>query len=296
MNILIILGLIVSFGGVVFGFMVDGGVLSSLVKISSMSIVFGGSIGFGLVSYPMSFLREIPAALKLMLFGGKRNYAKTIDQLVEIGKSARAEGMLVLESKAQDVKDPLIKKGLLLISDGVEPEYLKRVLDHTIEATTSSYERAAKVFEGIGGASPAMGVLGTVMGMVSILREMGTDMDALGAKIATAFIATMYGVGSANLLWLPLGNNIKLCAAREQEYYEMVVEGLMSILEGENPSKMKENLLAMAGNAKDKSKGAGKGDSKDGKSAKDGKSKEVKPAKDGKSKEAKSAKSKAAKT
>ena len=247
MNILFFVGLIVGFGGVLFAFVEDGGMLASLIKISSLCIVFGGTIGFTLLSYPLSYLKEIQSAVKLVLFGKKRNYGETIDMLVDIAKSARADGILTLESKANDIKDPMIKKGILLIADGVQPEYLKRVLDHEIESMTESYERAAKVFAGAGGAAPAMGVLGTVMGMVNILKEMGADMSSLGAKIATAFIATMYGVGSANLMWLPIGNSIKMSAAREQEYYEMVAEGLLSILEGEHPTKVQENLLAMAG-------------------------------------------------
>lgn len=263
MNILFILGIIVGFGGVIFAYIEDGGILSSLVKISSMAIVFGGTFGFVMLSYPMSYIKEIPAALKLVLFGKKRKYADTINMLVDIAKSARADGILTLETKAQGIEDPFIKKGILLIADGVQPDYLKRVLEHEIDSMSEEYERATKVFEGAGGAAPAMGVLGTVMGMVNILKEMGTDMDALGAKIATAFIATMYGVGSANLLWLPVANSIRMSSAREVEYYTMVTEGLMCILEGEHPTKIKEDLVAMAG--KDYGKNSDAAPAKEGK-------------------------------
>jgi chemotaxis protein MotA len=105
--------------------------------------------------------------------------------------------------------------------------------------------------EGAGGVAPAMGVLGTVMGMVSILRDMGGDTEELGRKISTAFIATMYGVGSANLLWLPLGGHIKNCAHEDAEYMGLIVTGLLSILEGEYPARMKDNLLAVIGGLQD---------------------------------------------
>lgn len=247
MNIFLILGIIIGFGGVLFGYMEDGGVLSSLLKPSSASIVFGGSIGFMLIAFPFSYIKRVPAAFKLIFFRKKRNYNDAIDMLYSLATAARKDGLLAMESEAAKVDDPFIKKGLGYIADGVDPEFLKTVLEHAIEAQTEEYEQAAKVFEGVGGVAPAMGVLGTVMGMVSILREMGSDMEELGAKIATAFIATMYGVGSANLLWLPLGGQIKLVAEEEAAYLGLIEEGLLYILKGEYPSRMKDSLLAKAG-------------------------------------------------
>jgi chemotaxis protein MotA len=244
MNIFLILGLVIGFGGVIYGYIGDEGVLSALIRPTAASIVFGGTIGFILLSFPLSYI-------KMIFFRKKKNYAKVIALLYNLANVARRDGILAMEAEAEKVSDPFIKKGLLYVADGVEPEFLKEVLQNEIEAKTSEYERAAKVMEGAGGVAPAMGVLGTVMGMVSILRDMGTDTEALAEKIATAFIATMYGVSSANLLWLPLGGHIKNCAQEDAEYMELIVTGLLSILEGEYPARMKDNLLAVIGGLQD---------------------------------------------
>lgn len=257
MNIFLIIGLIIGFGGVIFGYVEDDGVLTALLKPSAASIVFGGTLGFVMLSFPMSFLKQVPKALKMIFFRKKKNYAEVIDLLYNLANVARRDGILAMEAQAERVADPFIKKGLLYVADGVEPEFLKEVLENEIESTSKEYEHAAKVMEGAGGVAPSMGVLGTVMGMVSILREMGADMEALGGKIATAFIATMYGVGSANLLWIPLGNHIRNCAEEDAEYMDLIVTGLLSILEGEYPARMKDNLMAVIGGLDDKSKGKG---------------------------------------
>lgn len=251
MNIFLIIGLLVGFGGVIYGYIGDEGVLSALVKPTSASIVFGGTIGFMLISFPLTYIKQIPSALKAIFFRKKKNYGQVIDLLYNLANVARRDGILAMEAEAEKINDPFIKKGLLYVADGVEPEFLKEVLENEIEAKVGEMERAAKVFEGAGGVSPAMGVLGTVMGMVSILRDMGSDMNKLGQKIATAFIATMYGVATANLVWLPLGGHIKHCAQEDAEYMNLIVTGLLSILEGEYPARMKDNLLAVVGGIKD---------------------------------------------
>ncbi|MEL4106304.1 MotA/TolQ/ExbB proton channel family protein [Oscillospiraceae bacterium WX1] len=247
MNIFLLLGLLIGFGGVIYGYIGDEGVLSALLKPTAASIVFGGTIGFVLLSFPLTYLKQLPKALKMILFRKKKNYAQVIDLLYGLANVARRDGILAMEAEAEKVNDPFIKKGLLYVADGVEPDFLKEVLENEIEAKTREFEQAAKVMEGAGGVSPAMGVLGTVMGMVSILREMGADMEALGHKIATAFIATMYGVGAANLLWLPIGAHINNCADEDAAYMGLIVTGLLSILEGEYPARMRDNLIASIG-------------------------------------------------
>jgi chemotaxis protein MotA len=254
MNIFLLIGLILGFGGVVYGYVGDEGVLSALLKPTAASIVFGGTFGFLLMSFPLSYLKQIPKALKMIFFRKKKNYGQVIDLLYNLANVARRDGILAMEAEAEKISDPFIKKGLLYVADGVEPEFLKEVLENEIEAKAKEFERAAKCVEGASGVAPAMGVLGTVMGMVSILRDMGSDTAELGAKIATAFIATMYGVGSANLLWLPIGGHIKNCAQEDTEYMELIVTGLLSILEGEYPARMRDNLLAVIGGIDDKGK------------------------------------------
>lgn len=258
LNAIIFVGLLLGFGGVVFGYLEDGGVLASLLKPSSASIVFGGTFGFALIAFPKEYLKQLGKSLKFVFFYPKKDYEALVQAMYQFSDTARKEGLLALESEAEKQTDPFIQKGLMSIVDGVEPEYLKKLLDGEIDAQCRDYERAASVFEGMGGAAPTMGVLGTVMGMVSILRDMGSDMGELGAKIATAFIATMYGVGSANLLWLPLGNHIKLLSEKEREYYELILDGFLLIQSGEYPARVREVMLSRIGEIEAKNKGKGK--------------------------------------
>lgn len=257
MNIFLIIGLVVGFGGVIYGYVGDEGVLSALLRPTAAAIVFGGTFGFLLISFPVSYLKQIPKGLKMIFFRKKKDYAQVIDLLYNLANVARRDGILAMEAEAEKIKDPFIKKGLLYVADGVEPDFLKEVLENEIEASARDMERAAKCLEGAGGVAPACGVLGTVMGMVSILREMGGDTAELGGKIATAFIATMYGVGSANLLWLPLGAHVKNCANEDEEYMNLIVTGLLSILEGEYPARMRDNLMAVVGEIDTKGKRGG---------------------------------------
>ena len=172
-----------------------------------------------------------------------------------------------METEIEKYDNPVLKKGMSFIADGVSPEYLKQTLEAECEAMLSDYEAGASVFEQMGGAAPTLGVLGTVMGMVSILRDM-SDMDSLGGKIATAFIATMYGVGSANLLWLPFAAQIKANAEEEYHYYQIMVAGFLAIQAGDYPTRIKEFLIAKCGSGNVKLDGADTDGAAKGKSPK----------------------------
>ena len=246
MNIIYIIGLVLGFGGILAGYMLDEGVLSALLKVPAFCIVFGGTFGVMLMANPMSRIKLVPGALKLLFFYKPRDYEQLVNQMYDLANIARRDGLLAMEAEAEKIGDPFIQKGLNLLADGVEPEFLQDVLGSEIEAKDHDYEEAAAVFEGMGGTAPTMGVLGTVMGMVSILRDM-SDMDSLGGKIASAFIATMLGVGSANLMWLPIGSHIKAIANQEREYHETIVDAMLLILDGMAPLRIKEKLYARIG-------------------------------------------------
>lgn len=249
MNILAIIGMLLGFAGVIAGYMLDEGVLGALIKLPAVCTVIVGTLAIGLVANPSSRLKKIPAAIKLAFFSKKPDTGKLIDSIIEISVIARKSGLLALEAESQKYDNPVLKKGLNYLADGVPPERLKMNLEAESDAMYEEYEEAAKVFEGLGGTSPTMGVLGTVMGMVSILKELGGDggMDTLGAKIASAFIATMYGVGLANLVYLPIGSHIKAAAEEQSNYYRVMIEGLVSIQAGEYPTRIKEYLMALSG-------------------------------------------------
>lgn len=255
MNILLIIGIIIAFGGILGGYIVDGGLIQNLLKLPPVLIVFGGTFGIALIAFPFNSIKKMPAALKLIMFHKKHDYNNLVDMLCDIANKARKDGLLSLEAEAEKMSNQFIKKGLGYIADGVDPEFLKKVLYNGIESEYKKYEDAAKVFESMGGTAPTMGVLGTVMSMVVVLRTMNSDTTNLGTNISSAFLATMFGIGSANLLWLPIGSQIKVVAQQDSDYMEVVVEGLMAIQAGEPSSRLKDRLYAKIGDIKNKTSG-----------------------------------------
>lgn len=247
MNIMLIIGFILAFCGIFGGFIVEHGQLSSLIAPSPLMIVFGGTIGIALIAYPFRNIKRIPGALKMIIMPKKHNYAEVVDMLCDIANKARKDGLLSLEAEADKMSDNFIKKGLGYIADGVDPEFLKKVLYNEIDSEYQKYAEASKVFEGMGGTAPTMGVMGTVMAMVTTLSKGGGNTNELIKNIATAFLATFFGIGSANLLWLPLGSQIKIVAEQESDYREIIVEGLMAIQSGEPSSRLKDRLYAKIG-------------------------------------------------
>jgi len=241
MDIGSILGLVVGFGGLLIGYVLEHGILSKLILTPPICIVFGGTIGATLISFPLSELKKIPGLLKVVFTQKKYDEVSIINQLADLSEKARKDGLLSLEQDAQDNKNDMIRKGLALVVDGIETAVVKDILEREVELQESIYESGAKIFEAAGGYMPTMGVLGTVMGMVSILRDL-SNPDELGGKISSAFLATLYGVGFANLIFLPWANKLKIKAEREKMINELIIEGLLSIQAGENPRIIKEKL------------------------------------------------------
>jgi len=245
MDLSSIVGLIVGFAGLLTGYLIEGHfdftLLGSLIQPSAASIVFGGTIGCTMVAFPLSELAKVPGLLKIIFTQKQYNEVDIINELAELSEKARKDGLLSLEQDAQTNSNDLIKKGLSLVVDGIEIEVIKDILQRESYLHESVFESGAKIFEAAGGFSPTMGVLGTVMGMVSILKNL-TNPEELGPMISVAFVATLYGVLFANLFWLAFANKIKVKAARETMISDLIIEGLLSIQAGENPRIIKEKL------------------------------------------------------
>lgn len=237
-----IIGFIVGFGAILTGYIWEDGIVSALFQKSALAIVFGGTIGAVLVSFPISEIAKLPGAFKMIFTTKKHDEIGIINELAALSEKARKDGLLALEQDSQQNPNEFIRKGLSLVVDGIDAETVKDILHMEIELRENLNEQTAKILEAAGGFAPTMGVLGTVMGMVSILGTMEEDPGGLGGKIATAFIATLYGVGSANLLWLPFAGRIKAKAEKDRMVREIIVEGLLSIQAGENPRIIKEKL------------------------------------------------------
>lgn len=241
MDIFAIIGSILGVTMILIGYILEHGQLAALVAPSPLVIVIGGTVGCVILAFPLNELKKFPSALKTVYTNKNHDPVKIIIQLSELSEKARKDGLLSLEQDAQSNENDLVRKGLALVVDGIETEVIKDILVRETMLHESIHESGAKIFEAAGGFSPTMGVLGTVMGMIVILGNM-EDPSTLGPKIAVAFIATMLGVGLANLLYLPMASRIKAKAEHDKMINDLVIEGLLSIQAGENPRIIKEKL------------------------------------------------------
>lgn len=241
MDILTIIGLTLSFGAILGGQVLEGGSMHSIMQLTAAIIVVGGTFGAVLVNYPMStFILALKNA-RLALFNGKGDPHKIIKLLAELAAVARKDGLLALETSIKKVDDPFLRKGLQLVVDGTEPKLTREILEIEIGHAEEYNLTSCKVFDSAGGYAPTIGILGAVMGLIHVMENLA-DPTKLGAGIAVAFVATVYGVGTANLLYLPLAGKMKLKIREQVILQEMMVEGLISLSEGENPRRVEEKL------------------------------------------------------
>ena len=241
MDILIPLGIVFSLATILIGQAMEGGHVGSIMQFTAFLIVIGGTIGAVMVNYPMKpFLMSFRLA-KEAIFPGKTDYEAFISLLENFAQVARKEGILALESRVKDVKDPFLGRGLQYVIDGTEPETLKKILEIEMSYQEERELLSAKVFETAGGFAPTVGILGAVLGLIHVMENLA-DPSKLGPGIATAFVATIYGVGSANLLFLPLAGNIKIKIKSKTLIKELTIEGLIGIATGENPRLLREKL------------------------------------------------------
>lgn len=244
MDLTTLIGLMFGILALVIGFMLEGGHVSSLFEVTAIFIVFGGTIGAVIVSYPFSELKRLPALTMAAFRDPSLNSSEMIVQMVDMATIARREGVLALESHLDDMDaDPLMKEGLQLVIDGSDPELIKEMLEIELDFFERQNEMGAKIFETAGGFSPTMGIIGTVMGLVHVLGNL-TDPDTLGPAIAVAFMATLYGVAAANVIYLPIANKLRFRTSQMVTQREMMMEGIMSIQAGENPKMLEKKLLA----------------------------------------------------
>lgn len=241
MDYLSIVGIIIAFGAILGGNALEGGEVSALANGPALVIVFGGTIGAIMLQTPMVvFLHALRSAGSVFRPPGQR-LDPTIKKLVDWSNIARKEGLLGLEDIAEKEPDLFIRKGMQLLVDGSEPEVIRNILEVEIETREHHDLQAARVFESMGGFSPTIGIIGAVLGLIHVMQNLA-DPSKLGSGIAAAFVATIYGVGLANLFLLPFGNKLKTLALSRTHYREMVVEGIVSIAEGENPRNIESKL------------------------------------------------------
>lgn len=246
MDLATIGGIIFAIAVVAVGAALEHVALKSLLGISAFLIVIGGSIGATIISHTMADLKRVPRGLKLAFAPPKLDYFGTIDYIVGLAEKARRIGLLALQSDAETAPSPLIRQGLTMIADGADLDSVQDTLEWMADMEAEETNRAAAVFDSCGGYSPTLGIMGTVMALVTIMGNLN-DPDTLAPAIAVAFLATLYGIGFANLLFLPMGAKIKRATAEQRKLNDMVIAGLLGIAAGENPRMLRDKLMIHAG-------------------------------------------------
>ncbi len=241
MDILSLIGLIVGVGAILLGQYIEGGHIGSLLNGPAILIVAGGTIGAVMLQTPLKIFVRSMRMLVWMFIPPRSDAEQTMLAIVDWSKITRKEGLLGLERLVEDEPDPFARKGLQLLVDGNEPEVIRNSLEVELFARENQDIEAAKVYEGMGGYSPTIGIIGAVMGLIHVMGNLA-DPSQLGGGIAVAFVATIYGVGLANLIFLPTANKLKLLVRQRSMHYEMTIEGLVAIAEGENPTNIQSRL------------------------------------------------------
>ncbi|MHB1530790.1 flagellar motor protein [Acidithiobacillus sp.] len=241
MDILTIAGLLLGLGGILLGQMLEGGKVASILQLTAFIIVIGGTTGAVMVQYTLPIFIKALKMIPWMIFPPKTAPQPIVEKILEWSNTARKNGLLALESLVDSIADPFLQKGLQMLVDGTEPEKIRATLEVELLAREELDRQAAKVFESAGGYAPTIGILGAVLGLIHVMENLA-DPAKLGAGIATAFVATIYGVGSANLLFLPISNKLKGVVHEQSYLREMIIEGLVAIAEGENPKIIESRL------------------------------------------------------
>lgn len=266
-------GIAVAFGSLLVMAFLEGANPMSLIIPAPMILVLGGTIGVGIASTTLpGAILAIKALPKAFLFKGVKLGAD-IDRLVELAEVARKQGLLALEAQAADVADPYLKKALQNVADGMDADELRIMMEDEAAAMEKTARSAAKFYNSLGGFSPTVGIIGTVVSLTHVLENL-SNPAGLGHSIAGAFVATLWGVMSANFIWLPIGGRLGKVADLEAERYTVLVEGVMAVQAGSQPRVLGEKLRAMVP------------ESQLGKSPEKGAEKAAKPAKAAKTAEA----------
>ena len=244
----LIIGMVVGFGGILGGLLLEGANPTSYIGLSPAAIVLGGTFGVTMVSVGIAGMKKIPTTFLHALSYKGMDRPQAIDTLVGFAEKARREGLLVLEDDLRNTEDEFMRRGVQLVVDGTDPELVKEILRTEVDSLHEERHAEASIWETAGGFAPTMGIIGTVIGLVLVLSNI-SDPSTLAASIAVAFIATLYGVGSANLVFLPVGNKLKMCASDEVAGKEMLIEGILAIQSGDNPRIVEEKLVAFLATA-----------------------------------------------
>ncbi len=241
-------GIAIAMFGIIGGFLIEGGKVKDIAQLTAAIIVFGGTCGAVLISTPFAVVKRALRSLARVFRDRTVPLSALIDEVVRYATKARKNGLVSLEQDALAVQDPFLQKALNLAVDGTDLQEIRKMLELEIELEEQHGEAEARVFESAGGYSPTIGIIGAVLGLIQVMKNLA-NIEEVGHGIAVAFVATVYGVGAANLLFLPAGSKIKARLAAEVHRKELIVEAISGIVEGLNPKLIRLKLDAYESSA-----------------------------------------------
>lgn len=241
MDIFAVIGMFLGIGLILLGQALEGGNIGQLLQITAAFIVLGGTTGAIVLSFPMPYIKNALAMLHDVFFPPTTNFETLITEIGGFATKARKEGIIALEKEANKASDGLLTLGLGAVADGTDPTLVREMMENQVEQLEAKVNSAAKVFESFGGYSPTLGIIGAVMGLIQVMQNL-SDPSKLGAGIAVAFVATIYGLFAANLVMIPLGTRIKFIYQKVYLYKNMIIEGVLSIQAGESPVLIERKL------------------------------------------------------
>jgi len=235
-------GLVLAIGGIMLGLMLEGGNLGQVLQPTAALIVFAGTMGAVLIQYPLPVARSALRRLVQVFVEPAQNAQSTVGVLVKYANQARREGIISLDKELASIDEPFLHRALMLAVDGTEPQELRKIMELELDNKEEQEEKIPQLFESAGGFSPTIGIIGAVLGLIQVMQHLD-KIDEVGKGIAVAFVATLYGVGTANLILLPCAGKLRIRIRNEQIIREMTLEGVVSILEGMNPRMLEAKLL-----------------------------------------------------
>jgi chemotaxis protein MotA len=242
-------GVVLGVGGIVGGLLLEGGRLSQVLQPTAAMIVFGGTAGAVLIQFPLPIVLNAVRRLVHVFFQPKHDPGAMVQELVRYANRARREGIVSLDAEIETIQEPFLKKSLMLAVDGTESQELRTMMELELDTQADYEDKIPQVFESAGGFSPTIGIIGAVLGLIQVMQHLD-KIDEVGRGIAVAFVATIYGVGAANLFLLPAAGKLRIRIREEQLLREMTLEGVISILEGMNPRMLAAKLSGYLGESK----------------------------------------------
>lgn len=236
-----IFGVFLAIGGIIAGLLIEGGNLGQILQPTAALIVFGGTMGAVLLQFPLKTVAAAFRQLAHVFAAPHRTNTTYIRRLIDYAYKARRSGVVSLDTDLESIHDPFLRQALTLAVDGTEPAELRRIMQVALNSTSEAADRMPAVFESAGGFSPTIGILGAVLGLIQVMQHLD-NINEVGRGIAVAFVATIYGVGAANLFFLPAAGKLRLRHQEEHQRHEMILEGVISILEGMNPRMLEIKL------------------------------------------------------